>query len=379
MFEEFVQNKIDRETDTVITLSEITKEQIVKSDISDFTKNYFLIEFDPHSGRDEIAELISKSNKLYFNYAIRPKWTLQTFLFKNFESRPPNDLLNKLNYFPFYKFYSDSIQSFINESSPIFVTKTELISIIDNANIAIYEKLTNDISNIKIKNFFLQIFLLKYESEIKYNLESSVPYSFIKIFLEDKSYHQLTEKFTGIKDLSDDDEISLKDIIKILTDKYSSAIKEESSSPVYNTVIQDVPEKEKVDSEIIKAGKQVEVELTDEVLKTKEEIPIYSEELSKAQKDSHEADAEAETDISFHIKNIKDLFDDKQSEKILDRIYNSDILKRERSFDKLSSYKTWFEASNHLKEIFISNEVDIYNKEVVKFVNKLNEFFKSQE
>ena len=48
MFEEFVKNKIDRETGTVFNLSEITKEQIVKSDISDFTKNYFLIDFDSH-------------------------------------------------------------------------------------------------------------------------------------------------------------------------------------------------------------------------------------------------------------------------------------------------------------------------------------------
>lgn len=379
MFEEFVQNKIDRETGSVFALSEITKEQIVKSDISDFTKNYFLIEFDSHSGRDEIADLICKSNKLYFNYTIRPKWTLQTFLFKNFESRPPNDLLNKLNYFPFYKFYSDSIQSFINESSPIFVTKTELISIIDNTNNAIYGKLTNDISNIKIKNFFLQIFLLKYESEINYNLESSVPYSFIKIFLEDKSYNQLTDKFTGIRDFSEDDEISLKDIIKILTDKYSSSTKEETSSPEYYGTVQDLTGKEKAAGENIESENPVEVELPAEVSKTKVEIPIYSEELSQAQKESKGTGEDSEKNNSFKIKNIKDLFEDKQSEKILDRIYNSDLLKRERSYEKLSSYKTWFEASNHLKEIFLSNEVDIYNKEVVKFVNTLNEYFKKQE
>ena len=54
-------------------------------------------------------------------------------------------------------------------------------------------------------------------------------------------------------------------------------------------------------------------------------------------------------------------------------------MKRERSYEKLSSFKTWFEASNHLKEIFLSNDVDIYNKEVVKFVNTLNEYFKKQE
>ena len=221
--------------------------------------------------------------------------------------------------------------------------------------------------------------MLKYESEINYNLESSVPYSFIKIFLEDKSYHQLTDKFTGTRDFSEDAEISLKDIIKILTDKYSSATKEETSSSEYYGIVPDLTGKEKVTGEIIKTEEQVEVELPAEVSKAKLEIPIYSRELSQAQKESHETDAESENNISFQIKNIKDLFEDKQSEKILDRIYSSDILKRERSYEKLSSFKTWFEASNHLKEIFLSNDVDIYNKEVVKFVNTLNEYFKKQE
>lgn len=381
MFEEFVQNKIDRENEIIFSLSEINKEQIVKSGLSDFTKNYFLIEFDPHSGRDEISEQISKSNKLYFNYAIRPKWTLQTFLFKNFESRPPNDLLNKLNYFPFYKFYSESIQSFINESSPIFVTKTELSSIIDSTNNALYGKLTNDISNVKIKNFFLQIFLLKYETEANYNLESSVPYSFIKIFLEDKSYHSLADKFTGIKDLSEESGISLKDIIKILTDKYSYPVKEETSLADLSGNNSFIPEKENVitielplETEMpVASEKPVELKIAVEKEK------IYSEELSNAQEKSTVTNADIERNNSAKIKNLKDLFDEKQSEKILDRIYDSDIMKREKSFNKLSNYKTWFEASNHLKEVFLSNRVDIYNKDVVKFVNILNDYFKSKE
>ena len=221
--------------------------------------------------------------------------------------------------------------------------------------------------------------MYKRQSEISYNLESSVPYSFIKIFLEDKSYHQLTDKFTGTRDFSEDAEISLKDIIKILTDKYSSVTKEETSTTENYGIVPDLTAKEKVTGEIFKTENQVQVELPAEVSKKKVEIPIYSEELSKAQKESHETYAESENIVSFQVKNIKDLFEDKQSEKILDRIYNSDILKRERSYEKLSSYKTWFEASNHLKEIFLSNDVDIYNKEVVKFVNTLNEYFKKQE
>jgi hypothetical protein len=46
--------------------------------------------------------------------------------------------------------------------------------------------------------------------------------------------------------------------------------------------------------------------------------------------------------------------------------------------DKLSEFKTWKEASRYLKEIFSNNNVDIYNKDVLKFVNVLNDYFKKK-
>ncbi len=52
---------------------------------------------------------------------------------------------------------------------------------------------------------------------------------------------------------------------------------------------------------------------------------------------------------------------------------------KEKSFEKLSECRSWKEASNHLKNIFQNNEVDIYNKEVITFVNVLNEYFKKLE
>lgn len=379
MFQEFVQNKIDREIEIVNGLDEITKEQLIKSSLSDFTKNYFLNEFDAHSGRDELAEQITKSNKLYFNYAIRPKWTLQTFLFRNFESRPPNDIFNKLNYFPFYKFYSDSIRNFINESSPIFVTRSELIRIIDNTNNTIYDKLTNEISNIKIKNFFLQIFLLKYDSEVNYNLESSVPLSFIKIFLEDKSYHQFIDKFTAKVVSDDDSEISLMDIIKILTDKYSTSVKEEIIVPVTSEKNTDISVKEIRNEDVIPEKTISENVKPIEIILDTEEKTIYSEELSRASQNEKSKIISDDEISAGKANNIKNLFDDKLSEKILGRIYNSDLLKRERSFEKLSSYRSWIEASGYLKELFLINDVDIYNKDIIKFVNILNDHFKKLE
>ncbi len=73
------------------------------------------------------------------------------------------------------------------------------------------------------------------------------------------------------------------------------------------------------------------------------------------------------------------LFDEKQLRKILIKVYRSDEVYKEHSFKRLSSCRTWTEATEHLREIFQDNKVNIYNKDVVKFVNILNDYFQNRE
>jgi len=361
MFEKFVHGKISDENDIVRNLNEISRESIVKSNLSEFTKNFILNDFSGKRDVNTLLAKIEKSNRLYFNFAIRPKWTLLTFLFNNFESRPQKEILKKLDTFPFYKFYTDSISDFINDNFHIFTTKNEISALIDDTDKAIYKKLTTEITNQKIKNFFLQLFRLRYDDESNYNLESTIPYSFIKIFLTDKNYTDLEKKFHKINNLNDELEISLKDIIKVLTDKFSNEQNEEQKSE----------ETEPIKIKVVSPVRKIVVE------EKTEPKAIYSKDLVKA------AEEEVVLDVVNlpvdKVKNIKELFSERLTQKILDRVYGSDVIYKEKSFEKLSNYKTWFEVSNHLKEIFQINRVDIYNKDVMKFVNVLNEYFKRME
>ncbi len=513
MIEKFVINKINQEHKIFDDLwgslpidEKLTQEKISKSSLSEFTKNYIFNVVDESGDRDEILDRIAKANKLRFNYAIRPKWTLITYLFGNYESRPPTDISKKLDLFPFYNFYIDSINEVLRDNFSIFITRNEVSMIIDETNKAIYRKLTTDINNAKIKNFFLQIYSLKY-NEQELNLESTIPYSFIKLFLNDKYYFDIEKKFQLVKGISDEYEISLKDVIKVLMNKYDfnerepqeSVTKVDSDKPSSNnesvqtplqsasptilrfpaqtdktkvkaaetivledtnkdlTTVPDVesqpelksvhqpepldesksePETEpkeeqsteipieeksapvadlKRDTVVLEESvsetiKEQEIEQKPEVKpkdeskvvrktkhliqfrqnsKEKEKVesitepettPInisakgMNEEISREDKDvliEEEKEAVAEEPTST----IKNLFSEKQFDKILERVYKSDIEQTARSFMKLSNYKTWFEASNHLKEIFKTNEVDIYNKDVINFVDTLNDYF----
>lgn len=394
MFENFVHGKIQKENAILHNLTEISKENILKSKLSEFSKKYLLYDYPVQPDESEFLTRIEKSNKLYFNFAIRPKWTLLTFLFGNFESRPPNEIINKLNVFPFYNYYTDAIKDFIKSNFQIFVTKGELTLIIDETNKAIYEKLTDNINNLKIKNFFLQLYNLKYEDESNYNLESAIPFSFIKIFLEDKSYFVLKKKFDAVKNFNDKSEISMKDIIKILTDKYNktgiiNAYKTEDYPSELNSSAQNEEDSKKIEIEIPPADKNIilenenqkDTDTNEEILIEPVSEKIYSEQLLKATAESEKSASEIKTDKTGINESsvLKDLFDEKQFQKILNKIYNSDIIRSEKSLALLSSLKNWKEASKHLKEIFKNNRVDIYNKEVVNFVNVLNEYFKHKE
>lgn len=442
MFENIVDSWTEKESGILDKLYRSLRDgdylnriMILNSDLSDFTKNYILYEFNEESTSDELISKIEKANKLYFNYALRPKWTLQTFLFNNFESRPPNEILKKLNIFTFYNYYSDSIKEAIKDNFQIFITKTELTSIINSVNLSIYEKLSTDISSLKIKNFLIQLFLIRYEKESEYNLESKIPYSFVKIFLEDKSYTDFIQKFSVIKDLDSHTELSLKDITKVLTDKYNTSespektesldvstesgkvidddkIEFNNTEPVKNEKdekeIESIEISDTVPEIVIKplnkiknpavetSGKEIETGKTEITKRDKKDSnvkikdsnvsepmkKINSDTIPKKETDIIDKKKKSEYTDADTIKTEKNpisvLFDEKRSAQILKKIYKSDLILMDMSFTKLKECINWEEASALLKQVFKRNDVDIYNKDVVFFVDKLNEYFKNK-
>ena len=442
MFENIVDSWTEKESGILDKLYRSLRDgdylnriMILNSDLSDFTKNYILYEFNEESTSDELISKIEKANKLYFNYALRPKWTLQTFLFNNFESRPPNEILKKLNIFTFYNYYSDSIKEAIKDNFQIFITKTELTSIINSVNLSIYEKLSTDISSLKIKNFLIQLFLIRYEKESEYNLESKIPYSFVKIFLEDKSYTDFIQKFSVIKDLDSHTELSLKDITKVLTDKYNTSespektesldvstesgkvidddkIEFNNTEPVKNEKdekeIESIEISDTVPEIVIKplnkiknpavetSGKEIETGKTEITKRDKKDSnvkikdsnvsepmkKINSDTIPKKETDIIDKKKKSEYTDADTIKTEKNpisvLFDEKRTAQILKKIYKSDLILMDMSFTKLKECINWEEASALLKQVFKRNDVDIYNKDVVFFVDKLNEYFKNK-
>ncbi|MBX7044427.1 MAG: hypothetical protein K1X86_01205 [Ignavibacteria bacterium] len=413
MFENLVREKINSEKKKVTALFPVSRDNVRKSELSPFVKNFIFNETQEITENDFLDELIEKGVKLMFNYTIRPKWTMLNYVYGSMESKSDNELRHKLKVFTFYKFYPDTILNYLDEETHLYVSKGKVELLINDTNEVLYNKLTTDISGVKIKNFLLNVFKLKYENEADINLESAIPFSFIKIFLEDKDYNDLLEKFDIIPSLKENTLVSYKDIIKVLTDKYTAhetkheekteekiEPKEEvktdaqSDDEVFEPIIipeqpQEKIEKEKIEVELPK--KEIKEEKTSKKEINYTKYDIYSDDLVKErdakEKEEKEKESEEETEIFTESDEneigdqyqIKRLFNEKELNTLRDKVYGGSKTAMRNSFRELAKSDSWKEASSHLKNLFNEQKVNIYNKQVVKFIDALQEHFNSKE
>ncbi len=410
MFESLVKEKTNSEKSKIRLLSPVSRNTVAKSELSPFIKNFIFNETQEITESEYLDELIEKGVKLQFNFTIRPKWTLLNYVYGSIESKSDNEIRHKLRVFTFYKFYPDTILNYLDEETHLYVSRSKVELLLKDTNEVLYNKLTNEISGVKIKNFLVNIFKLKYEDESKINLESSIPFSFIKIFLEDKGYDDLLKKFDIIPNLKDNTLVSYKDIIKVLTDKYTvheekhegkTEKKENKREEIFEpiTITQDnikeelQQEEKKIEIEIPK--KEINKENTKEVKTPKKEInytkyDIYSDDLIKERdaKEKEEQENITETEEVFSETHdnetgdqyqIKRLFTEKELTIIRDKIYAGSKNAMRNSFRALAAMNTWKDAANHLKDLYNDNKVHIYHKQVVKFTDALQEHFSNKE
>ncbi|MBN1634803.1 MAG: hypothetical protein JW917_11610 [Ignavibacteria bacterium] len=356
MFEDLIQRKIKEEKAKAKFVMVFSTEGIAKSDLSLFTKGFVNIDTKGENINPEsLNQLIEKSIKLCFNYTLRPKWTLLNYIFGNFESVSTSTVLRKLEIFRFYKFYEESVRKYVKEKNPLALTKKIIVKLFDDADTVLHDRLLTEPSAVKTKNFFLQLFRLKYDENTNLSLNSSIPFGYIRIFLEDKSFYGLLENFSVIKKLHDGKEIELKDIIKIISGRF-------------------VMEQKPLQDIAVESNKNVVFsESNFDYLTPSEEMNKTFEEKSTVVEENSKPQDKTENDVS-NIEILK-LFSREDSEKILKKIFLNNKIRMYEAMNEISSLENWDEAADYLKSVFLENKVDIYHKDVVLFVDVINEYF----
>ncbi|MCX6164024.1 MAG: hypothetical protein NTU73_04055 [Ignavibacteriae bacterium] len=422
MFEEIVEKKYRPLKALADELKIISSDTIKNSDLSLFAINFLTAEQTEINDRDLLNSLLEKSVKLSVNYSLRPKWTIVNYLFSGYDSKPADEILRKAEVFRFYRYYIDLIINHIKDNALMFITQDEVNYLADEANKVVLEKLVKNTSSVKIKNFFSQIYKLKYGDDKEINLDWSVPYLFIKLFLEDKGFQELLDKFKIIPGLDDTMEIEMKTAIKILTDKYyvnndffilkdepqnvnsetlngkndsgiiikeeKEIIRESKTEITENTAEEKTPfatEKSKPEEDekpkgIIRIIKNIPTKRFHKEKKTTEEkiIPVENKKESTEEKTGEQVETGqvfVKRERASDEEKIKHIFKKEEINIIQKKVFKGSKSAMYEAFDELEKFNTWQDASGFLKEIFLKNKVDLYNKNTVLFVDLLNDYF----
>lgn len=372
MFADILENKINTTREIISGMKDFSPESITSSKLDEFTKSFVLHETAIISDANELLALAEKSARLEINYALRPKWTLLNYLFGPLESKPASEILKKLEIFPYYTYYSDIIRALCEEDIQVSIRSLQAENLIIEANIILFEKLTSDITSLKVKNLFLQVFKLKYGSRKEISLDMYIPFMFIRLFLEDKGYTNLLNMFGVIENLTDETDIELKTIIKIFTGKYRS----------YKLTGTDTVTREEKPGDVKTEEKKTEEEKPHE--EEAEQKPVHTEKVYTPEinyNENKEKNRWEETETYEKPpaeKGIRELFREDELAEIAKRIFKSNKYGMYDAFYELEKKRDWREATEFLKEKFAANKVDIRDKVIIFFVDTLNNYFENR-
>jgi len=386
MFEGIIEKRLKTARAALSGFKDLSIESISRSELSEFIKTFIAVEAKDELTRESLDSLLEKAVKLNLNYTLRPKWTLLNFLFGNFDSKPAKEILKKAEVFQFYLYYIDGVYSLGSDDDPqagttrIAIMQKQVEAMLKDTDRIIYDKLVNDITSLKLKNFFLQVFRLKYGDEKEISLDMYVPFIFIRLFLEDKGFPDLLEKFRQIEDLKDETSIELKTIIKIFTGKYKHTSSEQLPSEETQTPIEQPQEITNSNKNRKSKSDKKLTEVINEIPRAeKKQENFYTDDLLNSEEEKKELPTEIIENEDKKELRIKRLFKEDELNMITKRIFKSNRYTMYEVFEELENLRDWREVTEYLKEAFKKNKVNLYDKGVILFVNILNDYFERRQ
>jgi hypothetical protein len=370
MFEQIIDKKLNEALKIADALPDYSKESITASRLSDYIIRFLLAD-NILQDRDYVLSNIEKAIKLHINYTLRPKWTLMNYIFGSSDSKSSKEILNKTEPFTYYSFYLNMIKSIALDGGQVSVKKVEIESALRHINSDIYGKLTNETTGLKVKNLFLYVYRMKYGDNTEISLDMSVPYLYIRLFLEDKDYTDLIKKFEDTGKFNDYTEVELKNAIKVLTNKLVSVDDAELTEPPViteeklvdiseETIFEDIkPVKETVRHADSTAASDFLETLEDSRKKTElptEEVKIKEPEIK-----------------------LRALFKDDEIKSISKKVFRGNRYAMLDALIEIEKLVNWREATNYLKNVFECNKVKYSGKEVILFVDVLNDYFEKRK
>jgi hypothetical protein len=306
---------------------------------------------------EDFLELTGKASKFLFNYVIRPRWTLEKFLFKGERE------ISKLNFFraerflcnyPYYPHGVVEFMEFQNRESIDIESWRKLHAKIDEHLLSTLasnaESLTGSLAEL-------------FEFAAGY---SKIPIDAMILFFRDKSMNEIVDRIEFAKELKGIQSLDSREFQSILqapsrdmTQTIDLLPPKSDSSKSYE------PLEKRADSGW--QGEKVETEKLEEKKEIREKKAGTDRQLS----------IEPLPSIMTGQKfpSVRTLLNSKDEAKIIKRIFHGSRSLYHIAIHKLDESPDWKAASKIVEGIFIDRDVDPFSKYAVAFTDAINKRF----
>ena len=350
----------------------------------------------------EIQELISQAVTFNFNFTTKPNETLVDFMFKETESKSPEEILMILDYPYYYSYLRQILTSYLDKKQLLTLEKKELQFLLN--------KIDSEVLSVKADEFIDNALdTLSDFFNIGAVLRSQIPPQAIEYFLTEKNLNEYLVRLQDAlaqapKAKYEIDELRIIIYTVTAADQTSAASESQSASSEDETMKED---ESTVVSEDLKTGidtvvkddllssaptssETEELELDDfeitssnskKTIDLSEEINIEedTETFSMDSEELEEITVENPTDEpSGKKKNVQDILSylsDRETEKIIGSIFNEDKEDFATTIETISECKTYEKATEILKSLYTTYNVNPYSRDAILLTNAVAKYF----
>ncbi len=391
---------------------QITFRKIKESSLPAYIINFFDCSLPAgKSGisKKEFEQLLKKAIVFNINYIIKPKTTLLKFLFNDVETRPADNIRDKLNYFQFYGYYINHINDFLTLNSPDTVSVNQVKHLIDEVNSKILSEINSpDNDDSQRLNLVKLLYYFFHDLPDNNPINIKIPKKLLSVFFQDKGFNEIKSRVDNFFK----DEIFIQEAVELLNPaskkKQKTKLKIESVSSkteVTEEEIKEIVSKAKITlkktepsvqkAERIKKAPEedknkepiripeirhiTEAELQMPVIKNKNIIKdnaLYSDDLLTASKEIIPEAEIAPSKTEINSKLISDIFsENSRRKKIIKKLFGKDEIKFNKTVSNILESGSWKNASKLISEYYDLQKIDYYSSEAVKFVDLLHSHF----
>lgn len=342
--------------------------QALLKEIHHILKNSF--EFS----REEFLELTDKASKFVFNYVIRPRWTIEKFLFKGEPEIDKISISKAIRFLDGYLYYPKGIMEYLQ-----FHNK-------DTINVETWKKLHRKIDEqlLSMLPSNLGSLMDSLSKLFEFSIGSGkVPIDAMILFFRDKSAPEIVDRIEfakEVKSIQSLDVPSLTIILQASSKDISQKIEvlqtpeeppKEFRSFERQTFTNPLRPQEPIVLKPPDEKAETAVQAADE-LNRERQTPLDQQLLAEPIQQDQPASPSPPPSIRTYITA-------KQESKIIKKIFSGNKSRYYIAIHKLDESPDWKSASKVVEGIFIDNEIDPFSKYAVAFTDAVSTKFRPKQ